>query len=240
MTLEAPRVTRDAIAPPGRPAAGRSAPRRWAAPGPGRGRAPGDIVRVVRRDRGGPGSGDAALAARLVAGDDTALAEAFDRFGPLVHAIARQTTLDDSSADDVTQDVFVTLWQHPDRFEAGRGTLRAFLGVQAQRRAIDVVRRDTRRSTREQRHHREDAGGQGEPEVGAAAERGALADTVRRAIGELPPEQRRVVELAYFGGRTHCEIAEDLSIPVGTAKSRLRLAHAKLGALLDPRLLELT
>jgi RNA polymerase sigma-70 factor (ECF subfamily) len=175
---------------------------------------------VVRDDRGGPGSGDAVLVARLSAGDDSALAEVFDRFGPLVHSIARQTTPDDGLADDVTQEVFVTLWQQPGRFEAGRGSLRAFLGVQAQRRAIDVVRRDSRRAGREERHHREDAGTRGSADAGAAVERGEMADAVRRAIGELPPEQRKVVELAYFGGRTHCEIADDLSIPVGTAKSR--------------------
>jgi RNA polymerase sigma-70 factor (ECF subfamily) len=71
-------------------------------------------------------------------------------------------------------------------------------------------------------------------------EYGELADTVHRALQTLPPEQRQVVELAYFGGHTHCEIAEDLGIPVGTAKSRLRLAHAKLGSLLDRQLLDQT
>jgi RNA polymerase sigma-70 factor, ECF subfamily len=196
---------------------------------------PGGIVRAVAWD-------ETVLVSRLAAGDESALAEAFDRYGPLVHGIARQTTFDGGLAEDVTQEVFVTLWQHPERFEPTRGSLRAFLGVQAQRRAIDAVRRDTRRAEREARHHRGAArvGAPGPRPAEQEVEYGELADTVRQALRTLPPEQREVVELAYFGGRTHCEIAEDLGIPVGTAKSRLRLAHAKLGSLLDRQLLEQT
>ncbi len=181
--------------------------------------------------------GDAVLVARLAAGDDEALAEVWQRHGPLVYGLARRLTGDAATAEDVTQDVFVTLWQQPERFDADRGSLRAFLGVHAQRRAIDAMRRDGRRAQREQRHHRLHASVEATP--GDAAARSELSDVVRAAIKMLPLQQREAVELAYFNGLTHREVATTLGIPEGTAKSRLRLAHAKLQSWLDPNLLEL-
>ena len=177
------------------------------------------------------------LAARLAAGDDEALGEIWQRYGSLVFGLARRLTGDASVAEDVTQEVFVTLWQHPERFDPERGSLRAFLGVHAQRRAIDVLRRDGRRTDREHRHRRlhPPAG----PEPSDEAQSALLADAVRDAIGRLPAEQREAVELAYFSGLTHREVATTLGIPEGTAKSRLRLAQAKLQSWLDPTLLEL-
>ncbi|HUI04308.1 MAG TPA: sigma-70 family RNA polymerase sigma factor [Acidimicrobiales bacterium] len=180
---------------------------------------------------------EALLAARLAAGDDEALAEIWQRHGSLVFGLARRLTGDSSIAEDVTQEVFVTLWQHPERFDASRGSLRAYLGVHAQRRAIDALRRDGRRAEREHRHHRlhPPAG----PEPSDEAESSVLSDAVRDAICRLPAEQREAVELAYFNGLTHREVATTLGIPEGTAKSRLRLAQAKLQSWLDPALLEL-
>jgi len=181
-------------------------------------------------------SADAMLASRLAAGDDEALADALDRFGSVVYGHARRLTRDTTIAEDVTQEVFVNLWQHPERFDPQRGSLRAYLGVHAHRRAIDALRRDVRRAAREQRHHRLQPEGSC---AGDAAETASLADAVRDAIDRLPPEQREAVELAYFGGLTHREVAATLKIPEGTVKSRLRLAQAKLQSWLDPALLEL-
>jgi len=189
-----------------------------------------DIVRAVD-------SGDAVLVARLAAGDEEALAEVWQRHSALVFGLARHLTGDPSTAEDVTQEVFVTLWQQPERFDADRGSLRAYLGVHAQRRAIDALRRDGRRTEREYRHHRlhsDPATTSGDP-----AECSELADIVRDAINKLPVEQRQAVELAYFSGLTHREVAVALGNPEGTAKSRLRLAQTKLGTWLDPNLLEL-
>jgi RNA polymerase sigma-70 factor (ECF subfamily) len=180
-------------------------------------------------------SPDALLTARLAAGDDEALADVWDRYGPLVYGHARRMTRDATIAEDVTQEVFVNLWQHPERFDPQRGSLRAYLGVHAHRRAIDALRRDVRRTERELRHHRL------HPEEGCsgdAAESASLAGAVRDAIDRLPPDQREAVELAYFGGLTHREVAASLKIPEGTVKSRLRLAQAKLQSWLDPALLE--
>jgi RNA polymerase sigma-70 factor (ECF subfamily) len=190
----------------------------------------GDIVRAVD-------SGDAVLVARLAAGDEEALAEVWQRHGPLVFGLARRLTGDSSTAEDVTQEVFVTLWQQPERFDAQRGSLRAYLGVHAQRRAIDAMRRDGRRTEREHRHHRLHPTAVATP--GDSAECSELSGVVRSAIKKLPVEQREAVELAYFRGLTHREVATTLGIPEGTAKSRLRLAQTKLQTWLDPNLLEL-
>ena len=182
-------------------------------------------------------SQDMVLTTRLEAGDEEALAEVWQRYGPLVFGLARRVTGDPATAEDVTQEVFVTLWQHPERFDAGRGTLRAYLGVHAQRRAIDALRRDGRRTDREHRHHRLHRSGA--PEPVDEVENAVLSGTVRKAISRLPAEQREAVELAFFNGLTHREVATTLGIPEGTAKSRLRLAQAKLQSWLDPKLLEL-
>jgi RNA polymerase sigma-70 factor (ECF subfamily) len=182
-------------------------------------------------------SGDAVLVARLAAGDEEALDEVWQRHGPLVFGLARRLTGDSSTAEDVTQEVFVTLWQQPERFDAQRGSLRAYLGVHAQRRAIDAMRRDGRRTEREHRHHRLHPTAVATP--GDSAECSELSGVVRNAIKKLPVEQREAVELAYFRGLTHREVATTLGIPEGTAKSRLRLAQTKLQTWLDPNLLEL-
>jgi RNA polymerase sigma-70 factor (ECF subfamily) len=181
--------------------------------------------------------GDAALVARIVAGDEEALAEAFDRFAPLVFGLARRVAGDASLADDITQEIFTALWIHPERFDASRGSLRAYLGVQAHRRAVDAIRRDARRSAREDTHEHLTA--RTGPPPGDELDAAAVQTIVRDAVDRLPAEQRQVVELAYFCGYTQRELASALGIPEGTAKSRLRLAQSKLGAWLAPAMLEL-
>jgi RNA polymerase sigma factor (sigma-70 family) len=184
-----------------------------------------------------PVEDEALLVARVAAGDGDALHEVLDRHGPLVLGLATRVTANAGLAEDVLQEVFGELWRRPERFDPERGSLRAFLAVQAHRRSVDLVRSTTRRATRELRHHVEDGAGQA-PDLGAseperAAERTALATRVREAVNQLPREQRIVVELAYFGGRTLRELAAELGIPEGTAKSRMRLAHNRLRPLLE-------
>jgi len=177
------------------------------------------------------------LASRLAAGDDLALAEAFDRFGRAVYGTALRVVGDGASAQDVVQDVFVELWSHPDRYDPAAGSLRTYLIVLARHRAVDLVRSELRRIARQERHHRLTPGQHAEApgdQVLAAAMAGAIRDAVRT----LPDGQRRVVELAYFEGLTCREVALAAGIPEGTAKSRLRLAMAKLETMLDRQLLE--
>lgn len=180
---------------------------------------------------------DALLAARLAAGDDHALAEIFDQLAPAVYGAAQRVLGEGTTAQDVVQDVFVELWRHPDRYDPDAGSLGTYLVMLARHRAVDLVRSELRRIARQERHHRLTPG---QPELSpiervAAAE---MADAVRAAVRLLPDGQRQVVELAYFQGLSYREVALATGIPEGTAKSRLRLALAKLESELDRQLLE--
>ncbi len=179
---------------------------------------------------------DHRLVARVRAGDEQALARVYDRYSSLVFGLARKVTGSVAVAEEVTQEVFVYFWEHAERFDAERGSLRAFLGSIAHRRSVDAVRRDTRRTAREERDQADQVA-TGSADTIDLSERAAsrdLADRVRRAVAMLPPEQREAIELAYFGGCTFRDVAVRLGIPEGTAKSRLRLALAKLANLLSP------
>lgn len=184
----------------------------------------------------GAGEADALLAGRLAAGDDHALAEVFDRLAPAVYGAALGV-VGEGAAQDVVQDVFVELWSHPDRYDPAAGTLRTYLIVLARHRAVDLVRSELRRVARQQRHYRLDPG-QPLPSAGEEVVAAQAAGVVRDAVRLLPGDQRRVVELAYFEGLSYREVAVAAGIPEGTAKSRLRLALAKLATVLDRQLLE--
>jgi RNA polymerase sigma-70 factor (ECF subfamily) len=175
---------------------------------------------------------DDLLVARIAAGDDYALGELVDRFGGLLTAIARRISGSQDVAEDVLQEVVSELWRHPERYSPERGTLRAYLGVQAQRRAVDACRSESRRRVR-QGHWDRLAWSDGHL-AQDGVEGWDLKETVRQAIARLPSEQRQAVELAYWRGQTHKEIAQELKLPEGTVKSRLRLAHAKLADWLAP------
>ncbi len=183
------------------------------------------------------GGTDALLAARLGAGDDHALAEVFDRLAPVVYGAALRVLGENSAAQDVVQDVFVELWNRPDRYDPAAGSLRTYLIVLARHRAVDAVRSELRRIARQQRHYRLTPE---QPHLSVCEEVTAAeaASVVRAAVRQLPEAQRRVVELAYFQGLTCREVALVADIPEGTAKSRLRLALAKLETVLDRELLE--
>jgi RNA polymerase sigma-70 factor, ECF subfamily len=183
------------------------------------------------------GGTDALLAARLAAGDDVALAEVFDRLAPAVYSGALRVLGHRAAAQDVVQDVFVELWSHPGRYDPAAGPLRAYLTMQARHRAVDLVRSELRRVARQERSSRLEPG-QPDPSPYERMMASEAAAAVRAAIEMLPESQRRIVELAYFRGLTCREAAKVAGIPEGTAKSRLRLALAKLENMLDSQLLE--
>jgi RNA polymerase sigma-70 factor (ECF subfamily) len=195
------------------------------------------LATVGRASVRGVGGTDAVLAARLAAGDDHALAEAFDALAHSVYRSAVRVLGDNSAAQDVVQDVFVELWAHPGRYDPAAGTLRTYLAVLARHRAVDVLRTELRRVARQERSYRLTPA---PPAVGVGDEvmAGETASLIRAAVHGLPASQRQVVELAYFKGLTCREVAQAVGIPEGTAKSRLRLALAKLGQILDRELLE--
>src|SRR4051794_26798618 len=177
------------------------------------------------------------LVARLAAGDDRALAEIVDALGPVVHAAAVQVVGSSAAAQDVVQDVFVDLWCHPQRYDETLGSLRTYLTLCARHRAHDVLRSELRRAGREQRHQRL-VPPQRQPLPSEQVADADTASAIRDAVRALPPDQREVVELAYFGGLSYRDVARAVGIPEGTAKSRVRLALAKLQTVLDRQLLE--
>lgn len=189
------------------------------------GRGPGTFTPVEEgRDR--------VLVARLAAGDDDALTEVYDRYAPLVFGVAKRVVANRSIAEDVVQEVFTALWRDPERFDPQRGSLRAYLGVQAHRRAVDAVRSDTRRRAREE--HCELMQPRRDERVSDKMDDVTVAEVVRQAIARLPEGQRQAVELAYWSGRPQREVADVLGVPEGTVKSRMRLAQAKLAEWLAP------
>jgi RNA polymerase sigma-70 factor (ECF subfamily) len=165
------------------------------------------------------------MMARVGAGDDSALATIYDQYSPLVYGMACRL-VGRVTAADVTQHVFLQLWEHPDRFDGERGSLRTYLATIARRRSIDVVRSATRSARRETVVAAERA--PAVPNVDEAVVALIASERVRSAVAALPEDQRQAVELAYYEGLTYREVAAALGIPEGTAKSRLRLALAKL------------
>jgi RNA polymerase sigma-70 factor (ECF subfamily) len=205
-------------------------------------RAPAGTIGAVHRGEGGCQGGsaarvdDLALAGRLAAGDQAALAEAYERYGGLVFGLARRVLGDEAMAEEVTQEVFIHLWEHPEKFDPPRGSMRSWVGLLAHRRSVDRVRVEARRSRTEARVEPAGPAAAAHAEVDDELSRVWLAGRVRAALDQLPAEQRDAVVLAYFGGRTYRQVATELDIPEGTAKSRLRLALAKLEELLRPNL----
>jgi RNA polymerase sigma-70 factor (ECF subfamily) len=179
--------------------------------------------------------GDDVLVARLAAGDEEAIGDVYDRYAAFVFGLALKVSRNQSLAEDVVQEVFAALWRSPHRFDSSRGSLRSYLGVMAHRRAVDAVRSETRRTARQDREGFDAAVARYDCDEMESA---TVVEVVRQAINRLPADQRRAVELAYWEGHTHRELAALLGVPEGTAKSRLRLAQAKLGQWLAPLMLE--
>jgi RNA polymerase sigma-70 factor, ECF subfamily len=168
----------------------------------------------------------------LVAGKDADAFEIFyDRHGGAAYSLAYRIVGDATSAEDVTQEAFLSIWRSRARYDPTRGSVRAWaLGI-VRNRAIDALRREGGRAPRldlddEAALERREA-----PErTEAEALRRETARQVRGALGALPNEQSKVIELAYFGGFTHSEIARMLGMPIGTVKGRMRLGLEKMRA----------
>jgi RNA polymerase sigma factor (sigma-70 family) len=167
---------------------------------------------------------------RLIAGEEGALNDIYDQFSSFVYGLALRVIGDARAAEDVSQDVFVTVWERPDAFDPDRGSLRTWLGTLAHRRAVDYVRRE---EARRRRAIKDAARPESTPDVEEMAMALVTAERVRSALATLPDEQRRAIQLAYFGGKTYRQVAEVLGIPEGTAKSRLRLGLRRIANVLD-------
>ena len=173
--------------------------------------------------------------ARLAMRDIKAFETLYDRYGTLVYSTALRVVGDVQMAEDIAQEVFLRIWRRPGHYLPQRGRFVTWLLSVARNGAVDQVR------TRGRRRRHETAGEESARELPAYEGRdpalmAQLADErqkVRRALASLPPEQRRVIEMAYYGGYTQQEISEMLSQPLGTVKTRIRLGMQKLRAALE-------
>ena len=171
---------------------------------------------------------DASLVVGLARYQQSALGEVYRRHAGAVFGLAKRLLNDPAKAEEVVQEVFLRLWNQPDKFDPDRGSLRSFLLAQAHGRAVDALRSDIARRRREERDARQTAtaGYDLDREVWDMA----MAEHVRTALATLNPAERAAVELAYFGGRTYREVAAELGEAEGTVKSRIRSGLKRLRA----------
>jgi RNA polymerase sigma-70 factor, ECF subfamily len=152
----------------------------------------------------------------MKSGDQSALAELYDRYSSIVYAVALRVLGDTGAAEDVLQEIFLQLWRNPGAFDAARGNLGSWLAVIARNRAIDALRR------RRPEIDIEDVVVSVAPDLAAQADRSRAAQKVRDVLGTMPAQQRSALEMAYFEGMSHSEIAVRTGEPLGTIKTRIR------------------
>ena len=181
---------------------------------------PADVDKAARRAE------DAALFARIVERDERAVEELYARYSGPLYSLAYQVTRAEHFAQEVVQEVFVAVWNQADRFDPSRGSVAPWLFSLARHKAIDLVRREAnvRKRTADVNLEFEAAA----DDVDREAWLNLRRDRVREAISTLTETQRTALELAFFSGLTHVEVAERLGIPLGTAKTRIRSALLKL------------
>jgi RNA polymerase sigma-70 factor (ECF subfamily) len=165
-------------------------------------------------------SAERALYDRLVAGEVPVLAEVYDQFAPVVFGMALRVTADRSAAEDVTQAVFLELWRRPQRFDPDKGSLRPWLAALAHHRGVDWVRSEEASRRRDGRAAQISL--EGAPGIDETVDAILTAEHVRLALAALPERQRTPIRLAYFGGSTYRQIADELALPEGTIKSRIQ------------------
>jgi len=159
---------------------------------------------------------DTALVSAIRAGDQNAMAALYDRYSSIVYSVALRVLGDTGAAEDVQQDVFMQLWRNPGAFDASRGNLGAWLAVIARNRAIDALRE------RKPEDDVEDVVLSVVPDMAAEADRSRIAVKVREVLAAMPAAQRAALEMAYYEGLTHTEIAAKTGEPLGTIKTRIR------------------
>jgi RNA polymerase sigma-70 factor (ECF subfamily) len=178
---------------------------------------------------------DRALLARIEARDADALARLYDRYAARLLGLAERILGGGGEAEEVVQEVFLYVWRAAASFDPARGSALAWLLVATRSRAIDRLRARRPVSSRGELRRLDDvteSAAPGDVELDSAARE--WESLCLAAIGELPPEQRRVLELAYFEGLTHTEIAEKTATPLGTVKTRARLGLMKLRERIRP------
>ena len=177
---------------------------------------------------------DQALMARIVDGDISGLELLFDRHAGTLLAVCRRILRKHQDAEDVVAQVFWDIWDHSGRFDASRGPLRAYLIMVARSRALDALRRENRESPHSAAVRSVEwlqiASHQLGPDGATSAEE--QRQLVRRGLAALQPEDRELLEMAYFGGLKQRQIVDELQQPLGTIKGRIRQALRKLRSVL--------
>jgi RNA polymerase sigma-70 factor (ECF subfamily) len=169
---------------------------------------------------------DATLVVSIGRFSQDALAEAYRRHAGAVFGLSKRLLSDHARAEEIVQEVFVRLWNEPNRFDPDRGTLRSFLLANAHGRSVDLIRSDVSRRRREEREASQTA--EAGYDVAHEVWDMALASHVRDAMHVLQDGERAAIELAYFGGMTYREVADQLGDAEGTVKSRIRSGLKKL------------
>jgi RNA polymerase sigma-70 factor (ECF subfamily) len=172
---------------------------------------------------------DEELMPLIGARDPEAFEVFYDRHGGVAYSLAYRIVGERAAAEDVTQEAFISLWRTGARFDAGRGSVRSWMLSIVRNRAIDALRSKAGKAPK--LTYDDDAVLERRPSeqlTDDEAMRRETASEVRGALGQLPGEQSKVIELAYFGGFTHSEIARMLGVPLGTVKGRMRLGLEKI------------
>jgi RNA polymerase sigma-70 factor (ECF subfamily) len=162
------------------------------------------------------GANDEALMSAMRSGDESALGELYDRYSGVVYSVALRVLGDTGAAEDILQDIFIQLWRNPGQFNSQRGGIGPWLAVIARNRAIDGLRK---------RHPEDDIADvvvSVTPDMAGDASRNQAMEKVRGALTSMPAVQRSALEMAYFEGLSHTEIAARTGEPLGTIKTRIR------------------
>jgi RNA polymerase sigma-70 factor (ECF subfamily) len=173
---------------------------------------------ATRRGSGDYAAGDEMRLTRVKGGNQQAMTELFDQYSGMVYSVALRVLKDPGQAEDVMQEIFFQVWRNPEAFVSGRGSLGAWLAVMARNRAIDSLRK--RRPT----DSVDDVVLASNSDLGSEVERNRMMEKVRGVLKDLPMEQEKSIELAFFEGLTHSEIAARTGDPLGTVKTRIRSA----------------
>jgi RNA polymerase sigma-70 factor (ECF subfamily) len=182
---------------------------------------------------------DAELLSRIAQGDEEALGRLYDRFGPVLYAVAYRVLNEKADAEEVVMEAFAQAWREAQRFDANRGSVAAWLTMMTRSRALDLARSQSRRSRITDTAAREEPATAPAMSTGFRSPGSAVEDSERRqavaaALAALSPPQRVAIELAYYEGLSQSEIAERLREPLGTIKTRMRLGMQKLREALTP------
>lgn len=186
-----------------------------------------------------PTADDRDLIRRMAAGDERALSLLYDRYAGALYAVAYRIAGERVDAEEIVLETLTQAWRAAGRFESGKGSVAAWLTMMCRSRAIDQIRATGRRARLADSAVAAEPGaspgmGQQEPDPTERATHGERAARVAAALEDLSPPQRQAIQLAYYEGLSHSEIAERLAEPLGTVKTRVRLAMQKLREALRP------